>query len=48
MITLCFLTSQSGYEPQVTSHAAANIKIENDKALLIKIISVNVPFIGYL
>lgn len=47
MITFCFLAAQGGCEPQLTSHAAANMKIGNDKAYLIDIISVNVPFIGY-
>ena len=47
MITFCFLAAQGGCEPQLTSHAAANMKIGNDKAFLIKIISVNIPFIGY-
>lgn len=47
MITFCFLAAQGGCEPQLTSHAAANMKIGNDKAFLIKIVSQNVPFIGY-
>lgn len=47
MITFCFLAAQGGCEPQLTSHAAANLRIGNDKAFLIKIISQNVPFIGY-
>lgn len=47
MITFCFLAAQGGCEPQLTSHAAANMRIGNDKAFLIKIISVNIPFIGY-
>ena len=47
MITFCFLAAQGGCEPQLTSHAAANMKIGNDKAFLIKIISMNIPFIGY-
>ena len=47
MITFCFLAAQGGCEPQLISHAAANMKIGNDKAFLIKIISVNIPFIGY-
>ncbi len=47
MITFCFLAAQGGCEPQLTSHAAANMKIGNDKAFLIDIISANVPFIGY-
>lgn len=47
MITFCFLAAQGGCEPQLTSHAAANMKIGNDKAFLIKIISQCLPFIGY-
>lgn len=47
MITFCFLAAQGGCEPQLTSHAAANIKIGNDKAFLIKVISQCLPYIGY-
>lgn len=47
MITFCFLAAQGGCEPQLASHAAANMKIGNDKAFLIKIISQCLPFIGY-
>lgn len=31
----------------LTSHAAANLRIGNDKAFLIKIISQCLPYIGY-
>jgi 4-carboxymuconolactone decarboxylase len=47
MITFCFLAAQGGCEPQLTSHAAANMKIGNVKAFLIGIISANLPYIGY-
>jgi 4-carboxymuconolactone decarboxylase len=47
MITFCFLASQGGCEPQLTSHAAANMKVGNDKSFLIKIISQCLPYIGY-
>lgn len=47
MITFCFLAAQGGCEPQLTSHAGANMKIGNDKAFLIKIISQCLPYIGY-
>jgi len=47
MITFCFLAAQGGCEPQLTSHAAANMKIGNDKEFLLKIISQCLPFIGY-
>ncbi len=47
MITFCFLAAQGGCEPQLISHAKANIQIGNDKIFLIKIISQNIPYIGY-
>lgn len=47
MITFCFLAAQGGCEPQLISHAAANIGIGNDKAFLIKIVSQCLPYIGY-
>ncbi len=47
MITFCFLAAQGGCEPQLTSHAAANMRIGNDKDFLIKIVSVCLPYIGY-
>ena len=47
MITFCFLAAQGGCEPQLTSHASANIRLGNDKAFLIKIVSQCLPYIGY-
>lgn len=47
MITFCFLYAQGGCEPQLTAHAAANLRIGNDKAFLIKIVSQCIPYIGY-
>jgi 4-carboxymuconolactone decarboxylase len=47
MITFCFLAAQGGCEPQLVSHAAANMRIGNDKAFLIKIVSQCLPFVGY-
>lgn len=47
MITFCFLAAQGGCEPQLTSHAAANMRIGNDKTFLIKVISQCLPYIGY-
>jgi 4-carboxymuconolactone decarboxylase len=47
MITFCFLSAQGGCEPQLTAHAAANMRIGNDKAFLIKVVSQCLPFIGY-
>lgn len=47
MITLCFLTAQGGCEPQLVSHARANMRVGNDRAFLIKVVSQCVPYIGY-
>ncbi len=47
MITFCFLAAQGGCEPQLTSHAAGNMMVGNDKLFLIKVISQCLPYIGY-
>lgn len=47
MITFCFLAAQSGCEPQLTSHAAANLRVGNDKAFMIQVLSQCLPYIGY-
>ena len=47
MITFCFLSAQGGCEPQLTAHAGANMRIGNDRAFLIKIVSQCLPYIGY-
>lgn len=47
MITFCFLAAQGGCEPQLTSHAAANMRIGNHKNFLINVVSQCLPFIGY-
>ncbi len=35
------------HEPQLKAHIAANFRMGNDKEYLIRIVSNNVPFIGY-
>lgn len=47
MITFCFLVAQGGCEPQLTSHAAANMRLGNDKCFLIDVVSQCLPYIGY-
>lgn len=47
LITFCFLAAQGGCEPQLLSHATANLRIGNDKAFLIDVISQCLPYIGY-
>ena len=47
MITFCFLAAQGGCEPQLISHAAGNMRVGNDKAFLLKVLSQCLPYIGY-
>ena len=47
MITFCFLAAQGGCEPQLTAHAVGNMRLGNDRAYLIRIVSAMLPFIGY-
>lgn len=47
MLTFCFLLAQGGCEPQLVSHAKANLRIGNDKSFLIKVLSQCLPYIGY-
>jgi 4-carboxymuconolactone decarboxylase len=47
MITFCFLAAQGGCESQLTSHAAGNMRVGNDRAFLIRVISQCLPYIGY-
>ena len=47
MITFCLLIAQGGCEPQVVSHVRANLRVGNDRAFLIKVVSQCVPYIGY-
>ena len=46
-LTLCLLAAQGGCEPQLTSHAAGNMRVGNSKEFLIKIISQCLPYLGY-
>ena len=47
MITFCYLAAQGGCEPQLTSHAAINMRMGNDKNFLIHVVSTILPYIGY-
>jgi 4-carboxymuconolactone decarboxylase len=47
MITFCFLAAQGGCESQLTSHAAGNMHLGNDKEFLLKVVSQGLPYIGY-
>lgn len=47
LVTFCLLAAQGGCEPQLISHAAANMRIGNDFNFLVKVVSQCLPFIGY-
>lgn len=47
LITFCFLAALGGCEPQLISHVTGNIRLGNDKAFLIRVISQCLPYIGY-
>lgn len=47
LVTFCFIAAQGGCDAQAKAHAAANISVGNSKELLIRVISSNLPFIGY-
>lgn len=47
MITFCFIAAQGGCEPQLVSHAVANMNVGNEYAFLVAVVSQCVPYIGY-
>lgn len=47
LVTFCFIAAQGGCDPQLRGHAAGNLSVGNSRELLIKVISSNLPFIGY-
>lgn len=47
LVTFCFIAAQGGCEPQLTSHAAGNMNLGNDRDFLYRVVSQLVPYIGY-
>lgn len=47
LITFCFLAAQGGCEPQLKSHAAANIRVGNGADKLTAVVLAVLPLIGY-
>ncbi len=47
MVTFCYIAAQGGCVAQLRAHTAGNVQCGNDRAFLIKVVSNNVPFIGY-
>ncbi len=47
LVTFCIIAAQGGCDPQLRGHAAGNLSAGNSKELLIRVVSSNLPFIGY-
>jgi len=47
LLTLSMLAALGGCDPQVRGHVAANLRVGNDRALLIDVVTQLLPFIGY-
>ena len=47
LVTFCYIAAQGGCDPQLRGHAAGNLSVGNSRELLIRVISSNLPFIGY-
>lgn len=47
LVTFCYIAVQGGCDAQAKAHAAANISVGNSKELLIRVVSSNLPFIGF-
>ena len=46
-VTFCILAAQGGCEPQLTSHAAANLRVGNGAQMLKELVLQMLPYIGY-
>lgn len=47
LVTFCLIAAQGGCDPQLRGHAAGNLSVGNPYELLVRVISSNLPFIGY-
>jgi 4-carboxymuconolactone decarboxylase len=47
LLTFALLAALGGCDPQVKAHVAANLNVGNDRAALLGVITVLLPFIGY-
>lgn len=47
LLTFTMLVTLGGCDPQVKSHVAANVRVGNDRRLLIDVLTQLIPFIGY-
>jgi 4-carboxymuconolactone decarboxylase len=47
LLTFAILISLGGCEPQIKGHVTGNLKIGNDRACLIDVVTQLLPYIGY-
>ena len=47
LVAFCLIAAQGGCDPQLRGHAAGNLSVGNPYELLVRVISSNLPFIGY-
>jgi 4-carboxymuconolactone decarboxylase len=47
LLTFALLVSLGGADAQVKGHVAGNLNVGNDRAVLLKVLTVLLPFIGY-
>ena len=47
LLTLSMLAALGGCDPQIRGHVAANLRVGNDRARLIDMVTQLLPFIGY-
>ena len=47
LLTFAMLVSLGGCEPQIAGHIAANLRVGNDRARLIDVLTQLLPYIGY-
>jgi 4-carboxymuconolactone decarboxylase len=47
LLTFAMLAALGGCDPQVRGHVAANLNVGNDRQLLLGVLTVLLPFIGY-
>lgn len=47
LLTLAMLVALGGADPQVASHLAANLRVGNDRAVLVAVLTRLLPWVGY-
>ena len=47
LVTFCYIAAQGGCESQLSSHAAANLRMGNDRDFLARVVLQLAPYLGY-